>query len=122
MAHLSPPTPDDGASPLPSSPLSVVVVSGNPRPGSRTLAAATTLGERIAALLDAGRDTQSPTTPTTIDLATFASEILTADHPAADRATATSRGPLAATSGGTTSWIRRPSSMSQSSSTPRRCA
>ena len=90
MAHLTPPTPDDGPSSLPSSSsLSVVVVSGNPRPGSRPLAAATVLGERITALLDAGRDTQTPTTLETVDLATFASEILTADHPAADRAIAT---------------------------------
>lgn len=89
MAHLAPPTPDDGAHPLPTSPLSVVVVSGNPRPGSRTLAAATTLGERIGALLDSARDRQRPTPLETIDLATFAAEVLTADHPAADRATAT---------------------------------
>ena len=86
MAQLSPPTPDAGA-PLPSSPLTVVVVSGNPRPGSRTLTAATTLGARISALLGAVRGTQ-PTTLETVDLASFASEVLTDHHPAADRATA----------------------------------
>lgn len=89
MAQLSPPTPDDGAAPLPTPPLSVVVVSGNPRPGSRTLAAANTLGARISALLDVAREHRSPTTLAAVDLATFASEILTADHPTADRATAT---------------------------------
>lgn len=90
MAQLSPPTLDGGA-PLPSSPLTVVVVSGNPRPGSRTLAAAATVGARITALLGAGRGTghgTQPITLETIDLASFASEVLTDHHPAADRATA----------------------------------
>lgn len=82
MSHASPPAP--GAT------RSVVVVSGNPRAGSRTLAAATAVGEQIAALLS-GTSGASGAQPTleTIDLATFAAEILTADHPAADGATAT---------------------------------
>jgi FMN reductase len=57
----------------------VVVVSGNPRPGSRTLGAAETAARRIAAHL--GIDGV-----TTIDLATFAAEILAPEHPAADAA------------------------------------
>ncbi|SDB93441.1 FMN reductase [Sanguibacter gelidistatuariae] len=83
--HLAP---DAGTRPD----LSVVVVSGNPRAGSRTLSAATAVGEQIAALLDGRLDGPSSTQATsieTIDLATFAPEILTADHPAADAATAT---------------------------------
>ena len=82
MTHTPPPAPDAGH-PAPS----VVVVSGNPRPGSRTLGAAATVGAQVAALLD-GPGAQT-TTVETIDLATFAPEILAADHPAADRATAT---------------------------------
>ncbi|MEU2200108.1 NAD(P)H-dependent oxidoreductase [Isoptericola sp. NPDC019482] len=58
---------------------SVVVVSGNPREGSRTLAAAQAAGRRVAELLGAADIT-------TIELGTFAGEILTATHPAADAA------------------------------------
>ncbi|MFI2102256.1 NADPH-dependent FMN reductase [Isoptericola sp. NPDC019693] len=58
---------------------SVVVVSGNPREGSRTLAAAEAAGRRIAELL--GTDDV-----TTIELAAFAGEILTPDRPSADEA------------------------------------
>ncbi len=57
----------------------VVVVSGNPRPGSRTLGAAEAAAHRIAAHL--GIDDVA-----TIDLATFAAEILAPEHPAADAA------------------------------------
>ena len=57
----------------------VVVVSGNPRPGSRTLSAAEAAAHRIAAHL--GIDDVA-----TIDLATFAAEILAPEHPAADAA------------------------------------
>ncbi|SKC71793.1 NADPH-dependent FMN reductase [Krasilnikoviella flava] len=60
---------------------SVVVVSGNPREGSRTLAAAEAAGRRIAELLGApGPDIG------TIELAAFAGELLTATHPEADEA------------------------------------
>lgn len=58
---------------------SVVVVSGNPREGSRTLAAAEAAGRRVAELLGTAG-------VTTIELASFAGEILTAAHPAADEA------------------------------------
>ncbi|MFE5338842.1 NADPH-dependent FMN reductase [Isoptericola sp. NPDC056578] len=58
---------------------SVVVVSGNPREGSRTLAAAEAAGRRVAELL-------GTTDVATIELAAFAGEILTAAHPAADEA------------------------------------
>jgi FMN reductase len=57
----------------------VVVVSGNPRPGSRTLGAAEAAARAVAAHL--GIDDVA-----TIDLATFAAEILTPEHPAADAA------------------------------------
>ncbi len=62
----------------PSAP-AVVVVSGNPRPGSRTLGAAEAAAHRIATVL--GIDDVA-----TIDLATFAAEILAPEHPAADAA------------------------------------
>ncbi|MFD6137614.1 NADPH-dependent FMN reductase [Isoptericola sp. NPDC056618] len=58
---------------------SVVVVSGNPRAGSRTLTAAETAARRVAELLGAAD-------VATIELAAFAGEILTAAHPAADAA------------------------------------
>ena len=58
---------------------SVVVVSGNPREGSRTLAAAAAAARRVAELL-------GTTDVATIELAAFAGEILTAAHPAADAA------------------------------------
>ena len=58
---------------------SVVVVSGNPREGSRTLAAAEATGRRVAELLGTAD-------VTTIELASLAGEILTAAHPAADEA------------------------------------
>ncbi|MFD7311629.1 NAD(P)H-dependent oxidoreductase [Promicromonospora sp. NPDC059942] len=57
----------------------VVVVSGNPRPGSRTLRAAEAAAHRIAVHL--GIDDV-----TTIDLATFADQVLAAEHPEADAA------------------------------------
>ena len=57
----------------------VLAVSGNPRPGSRTLGAAETVAHRVAALL--GAEDVS-----TVDLATFAGEILTHERPAADAA------------------------------------
>jgi FMN reductase len=58
---------------------SVVVVSGNPRAGSRTLAAAEAAGRRVAELL--GTDDVA-----TVELAAFAGEILAPAHPAADAA------------------------------------
>ncbi|PUB31542.1 FMN reductase [Promicromonospora sp. AC04] len=65
--------------PNPPSAPTVVVVSGNPRPGSRTLGAAEAAARRIATVL--GIDDVA-----TIDLATFAAEILAPEHPAADAA------------------------------------
>ncbi|WP_369372080.1 NAD(P)H-dependent oxidoreductase [Promicromonospora sp. Populi] len=59
----------------------VVVVSGNPRPGSRTLGAAEAAAHRIAAVLQIDD-------VVTVDLATFAGEILTPEHPTADAAKA----------------------------------
>ncbi|GAA3850379.1 NADPH-dependent FMN reductase [Streptomyces sedi] len=71
-----PPTPP---APSPENP-GVVALSGNPRPGSRTLA----LAERVA---DALASEVLPGAPvTTVDLAAFAPEILTPTHPAADAA------------------------------------
>ncbi|WP_029291018.1 NADPH-dependent FMN reductase [Cellulomonas sp. HZM] len=60
----------------------VVVVSGNPRAGSRTLGAARQVAERVAA--EVGGDVTA-----TIDLATIAGELLAGEHPAADEARAT---------------------------------
>ncbi|RMI02411.1 NADPH-dependent FMN reductase [Cellulomonas triticagri] len=75
-----------------SRPPAVVAVSGNPRPGSRTLLAARTAADRVAALLDAGTS-GSPADGTdrvaTVDLATLAGELLAPAHPAADAALAT---------------------------------
>ncbi|UKJ63632.1 NAD(P)H-dependent oxidoreductase [Cellulosimicrobium cellulans] len=57
----------------------VLAVSGNPRPGSRTLGAAETVAHRVAALLGTAD-------VSTIDLAAFAAEILSPERPAADAA------------------------------------
>lgn len=57
----------------------VLAVSGNPRPGSRTLGAAEAVAHRVAALL-------STTDVATIDLATLGGEVLAAEHPGADAA------------------------------------
>lgn len=54
---------------------SVVVLVGNPRPRSRTTAAAETLAEHLAPDGDI----------TVVELSTLAGELLTADHPHADR-------------------------------------
>ena len=59
----------------------VVVVVGNPRPGSRTASAAAHVGERIAGLLGAGA-------PTIVELADLAGELLAPEHPLADEARA----------------------------------
>lgn len=69
----------------PTSPISappaatVVVLSGNPRPGSRTLHAADVAAHGIATHLGIDDVTR-------IDLATFAAEILAPEHPTADAA------------------------------------
>ncbi|WP_435738364.1 NAD(P)H-dependent oxidoreductase [Cellulosimicrobium sp. PMB13] len=76
--HLSP------TDPSLTDPATVVVVSGNPRPGSRTLTAARALADRVAAHLDLA----APDAAATIDLANLAGEILSPEHPAADAATA----------------------------------
>ena len=61
----------------------VVVLSGNPRAGSRTTAAAVHVAERAA--LGLGLDARVEL----VELATFAGEILGAAHPTADAATRT---------------------------------
>ncbi|ACZ30997.1 NADPH-dependent FMN reductase [Xylanimonas cellulosilytica DSM 15894] len=58
----------------------VVVLVGNPRPGSRTRTAGETVAQRVAARLHVTGER------TTIDLADLADEILTATHPRADEA------------------------------------
>ncbi|WP_052852577.1 NADPH-dependent FMN reductase [Streptomyces avicenniae] len=66
-----------------STPPSVVALSGNPRPRSRTLAVAEATARAVAERLGV-------TTPvTTLDLADFAGEILTPEHPSADAALTT---------------------------------
>ncbi|MBE9939173.1 NADPH-dependent oxidoreductase [Cellulosimicrobium cellulans] len=57
----------------------VLAVSGNPRPGSRTLGAAEAVARRVADLLGTAD-------VATVDLASLAGEVLAADHPAADAA------------------------------------
>lgn len=59
----------------------VVIVSGNPRTGSRTLTAATAVAQRVAEHLGGAA-------LGTIDLAEIAPEILTTEHPGADAALA----------------------------------
>lgn len=73
-----------------SRPPAVVAVSGNPRPGSRTLLAARAAADRVAALLD-DRDpaaSADPARTATVDLADLAGELLAPAHPAADDALA----------------------------------
>ncbi|WP_454048579.1 NAD(P)H-dependent oxidoreductase [Cellulomonas sp. Marseille-Q8402] len=65
-----------------SRPPAVVAVSGNPRPGSRTLLAARAAADRVAALLGGSPEVA------TVDLAEIAGELLTPVHPAADAALA----------------------------------
>lgn len=66
--------------PSPHSPVGpVVALSGNPRPGSRTLGVAETLGRRVADLLGAAD-------VVTVDLADLAGELFAAERPAVDRA------------------------------------
>jgi FMN reductase len=64
----------------------VVALSGNPRAHSRTLQAAEAAAGHIASLVGGA------TPVTTVDLATFASEILSAAHPTADAALKTLSG------------------------------
>ncbi|MGO1294762.1 MAG: hypothetical protein ACTMIE_11635, partial [Cellulosimicrobium funkei] len=59
----------------------VLAVSGNPRPGSRTLGAAETVARRVAGLLGTGD-------VATVDQASVAAEVRTADPPAARAARA----------------------------------
>ena len=63
----------------------VAVVSGNPRPASRTIGAARTAADKI------GKDLGIADI-VTIDLATFSTEILASEHPSADRAKETLAG------------------------------
>ncbi|WP_158375953.1 NADPH-dependent FMN reductase [Cellulosimicrobium cellulans] len=66
---------------------SVVAVSGNPRAGSRTLAAARAAAERLAALTSAEPATATAAVEV-VDLATLAGELLAPAHPATDAALA----------------------------------
>ena len=83
---ITPPRPGStpvGASatdPAPGPRPAVVALVGNPRPGSRTLVAARTVAERVSDHLGLAP------TPTTIDLADLAAEILTPEHVRADSA------------------------------------
>ncbi|WP_454041663.1 NADPH-dependent FMN reductase [Cellulosimicrobium sp. Marseille-Q8652] len=79
----------------PTGPTTVVALSGNPRPGSRTLRAAEALARRVAAHLDAPVSATAADEPAgpddaveTIDLAALAGELLAPEHPAADVALA----------------------------------
>ncbi|QAY71287.1 NADPH-dependent FMN reductase [Xylanimonas protaetiae] len=58
----------------------VVVLVGNPRPGSRTRAAAEAVAERVATRL------RIAGAPTTVELADLAGEVLAPAHPRADEA------------------------------------
>ena len=58
----------------------VVVLSGNPRAGSRTTAAAVHVGQETARLLGSAQPVE------TVELAQFAAEILAETHPSADAA------------------------------------
>jgi FMN reductase len=70
----------------PREPPTVVALCGNPRQGSRTLRAAEVTAARIAEHIGVGGPV------TTIDLAAFAPEILSAEHPTADAALKTLSG------------------------------
>lgn len=75
-------TPDAAADPAAGTrPLAVVVLTGNPRPGSRTAAAARAVGERLTGWLQ-----PAGAAPAAIDLADLAPELLAAEHPRADAA------------------------------------
>jgi FMN reductase len=63
-----------------TAPSGVVVLVGNPRPGSRTRAAAEATARRVAARLDV------PDAQVTIDLADLAGEVLAPTHPRVDEA------------------------------------
>lgn len=77
-------TPDTAAPAAGTRPLAVVVLTGNPRPGSRTAAAARAVGERLGAWLQPAD--ADPALPAEIDLADLAPELLAAEHPRADAA------------------------------------
>lgn len=70
----------------PGGALRVVVVSGNPRPGSRTLTAARAVADAVAAEVGAGRDTAPVVS--VIEVSALAHELFAADHPATDAALA----------------------------------
>ncbi|MBD5785228.1 NAD(P)H-dependent oxidoreductase [Cellulosimicrobium terreum] len=74
-AQHSPSAPPTG----PDAPTTVLALSGNPRPGSRTLAAAQTVARRVADAIGASGTS-------TVDLATFAGEIFAPLHPHTDAA------------------------------------
>ncbi|MFF3063858.1 NADPH-dependent FMN reductase [Oerskovia sp. NPDC057915] len=64
----------------------VVTLVGNPRPGSRTLAAARTVAARVADHLGLAPADATEPAAATIDLAEIATEILAPEHPRADAA------------------------------------
>lgn len=93
MTQLTLPTPGTTPGTAPdaapgSRPPAVVVLTGNPRPGSRTAAAARAVGERLTAWLQpagAAAAGAAPA-PAEVDLADLALELLAAEHPRADAA------------------------------------
>ncbi|MDT0266638.1 NAD(P)H-dependent oxidoreductase [Streptomyces sp. DSM 44915] len=64
-------------------PPSVIALSGNPRPGSRTVSVAERLAETLA------REVLPGSAVATVDLAAVGPEVLAPEHPAADAALAT---------------------------------
>ncbi len=66
--------------PPPGPALTVVALSGNPRPGSRTLGAA----QELAALI--ARELGAPGAVAPVDLSALAGELFAAEHPAVDAA------------------------------------
>lgn len=82
-AVSAPPTTDDvGGSATPSA-LRIVVLSGNPRPGSRTAATGRAAADAVARALDGVR----PSAPDIelVELADLAGEVLAPEHARADR-------------------------------------
>ncbi len=88
MTVLTPAPTATAARPTPArrgAPPTVVVLSGSPRPGSRTAAAAEALGRHLAEALGSGA-TPDTTQVATIDLTTLGAELHAPDHPGADAA------------------------------------
>ncbi|MFF2620584.1 NADPH-dependent FMN reductase [Oerskovia jenensis] len=80
--HPAAPHPTEPGHPRPA----VVTLVGNPRPGSRTLAAARTVAARVGDHLGLAPADATEPAAATIDLAEIATEILAPEHPRADAA------------------------------------